>query len=89
MGKVVLVLDKMPESCYLGCPLQSEHVCGMKNETVSDFLGEKERPKWCPLKPIPEKINNLSVRNDKNASRANGFMDGFNACIDEIKKLTI
>lgn len=41
-----------------------------------------KKPDWCPIKPVPEK------KNVKKASTFTdlGFIEGWNACIDEILK---
>ena len=74
MKKVYIVLDE-PESCsecqfyvdYLSCFL--EHVS----------IGYDEKPKNCPLKPLPE-----TLPEDCNTIFFTGFNSGWNACIDRI-----
>ena len=74
ISKAILVLD-MPESCG-DCPLQTEYDtlrCVVNNEIVT----MDARPDWCPLKPVPEKVDipYLTI-----------WDAGWNACIDEILK---
>ena len=79
MSKAVLVLD-MPSSCD-ECPLLLVgRYCKEKeapNAAVDSKLN-KNKPDWCPLKPMPEKANHPDLcdggRYDK----------GYNACIDEL-----
>ena len=87
MSKAILVID-IP-SCCGECPIcaswQSsafsirEYWCtAMDNKDVEPA----GKPDWCPLKPLPNK------RKEKYAAdvglRDSGFIDGWNACIDEI-----
>lgn len=77
MSKAVLVID-MPEKCekcrfYLNSP-SVKHLCYIKQQAF-----DEERPKWCPLKPMPEE------------KECNGLLDfddsvayGFNQCLDKI-----
>lgn len=74
MSKAILVMD-MPESCakcrfywsYCQC-------CYRKTLDIS------KKPKFCPLKPVPEKLYVDELPFD------DGFNVGWNACIDEILK---
>lgn len=85
MDKVVLVLD-MPEKCE-DCDIcaswQSsslsvrEYWCPVMDNNEVDPL---EKPRWCPLKEIPEK----DTRGDLLDEYYDGFTDGWNACVDEI-----
>ena len=82
MSKAVLVMD-MPQrcaDCQLRCSIEvNEPFCygTMQNVTEEEYY--KEKPSWCPLKPIPEK---------KGQSESVTFIynNGWNACIDEILK---
>ena len=60
MSKAVLIMD-MPDSC-MGCNFL---YCDAENNTESCQAIEKERivdlekedkPDWCPLRPMPEKV---------------------------------
>lgn len=87
MDKAILVID-MPDKCWK-CPICAsyqtsafsirEYWCtANENEDVDP----DKKPDWCPLKCVPKK------RKEKYASdvgdRDCGFIDGWNACIDEI-----
>ena len=77
MGKAVLVMD-MPDSCYK-CPFGND-------DAECDVIGrpfnqKKEKPDWCPLRPMPEKLkNHYSIDNILQL----GEKAGWNACIDAI-----
>ena len=66
-----MIIIDTPNSCVT-CPLShynamySEHQCQGKDyyETINDFdwqrkqVGGKDlKPDWCPLKPVPDRIN--------------------------------
>ena len=85
MSKSVLVIDT-PEkgciSCLIGqdhsnmletcisCPITSRCTIDKETETI---------PSWCPLKPLPEKIE-MSA----GFTYWNGMADGWDACINAI-----
>ena len=87
MNKAVLVID-MPKCCN-ECPICAsyaesafsprEYWCVASDNKDVD---PDDKPRWCPLKLIPKK------RKEKYAAdigdRDCGFIDGWNACIDEI-----
>lgn len=84
MSKAVLVMD-MPESCekcrfHLNYP-KVKHYCYIKQEAF-----EEEKPKWCPLRELPEKKERLVATNDYDGGYSHGFTHGYNACIDELLK---
>ncbi len=96
MSKVFAVFDE-PVSCDY-CPFFNGEFwkCRYANRYLDE---EKEDPDfkqdWCPLKPVPEKINipdwddNIKAEN-KNAQEVGMYMydrghyRGYNICIDEI-----
>lgn len=78
MSKAILVMD-MPEDCE-DCPLFEEkvynpHNCKAKRKNVDKYTYYKNKPDWCPLRPMPEKKQNACTH---------GFAGGWNACIDAI-----
>jgi len=94
--KYVLIVEN-DDTCYL-CPLCNvefgwlgdikKGVCRRTYDDVTVYLdGVSGRPKWCPLKPMLEKLQFQEPFNDDYtvswASRL-GFVDGWNACLDEI-----
>lgn len=86
MAKAVLVMD-MPECCVDCCCGYFERyakelnlVCGATGEDANNV----EKPDWCPLRELPEKIPELkSGYKDLNTSIRRV---GWNACLDEILK---
>lgn len=75
MSKAVLVID-MPEKCawcQLGRLFGTE---GAAECTDTNRVNRncESVPDWCPLRPMPEKMNCIPGE----------FEDGWNACIDEI-----
>ncbi len=84
MAKAVLVMD-MPESCF-GCNLchiddwEDRATC-QAYETAKEVDSDTfEKPEWCPLRKLPEKVNHPDYCD-------NGRFDkGWNACLDEILK---
>ena len=92
MSKSVLVIDT-PENCIscsisrdcsdiLGtcafCPITGKCVFGKDAEMI---------PKWCPLKPLPEKMKVTGLYNGeyfKAGGKPPSYKIGWNKCIDEI-----
>ena len=93
MSKAILVID-MPERCddcnmcyYSDGKVQ---LCYWKDKVI-----DQDKPNWCPLNPLPEKINippydnNIKAKTD-NAFEVGAYMydrghdRGYNICIDEI-----
>ena len=79
MAKAVLVMD-MPEQVCQKCTLcyeteDDEYLCCAVGKLVPD--GEK--PDWCPLRELPEKMKTGTGWYGENM-----FRSGFNACLDAI-----
>lgn len=83
MDKAILVID-MPSCCY-ECPLceslevlpsVEEYYCTVENNDVD----RRNKPNWCPLKPMPKK----KLPYITSSNHLIGFGEGYNACIDEI-----
>ena len=83
--KYVLIVEN-DDTCYL-CPLCDvefgwlgdikKGICRVNGEDVTVYLdGVSGRPKWCPLKPLPHKLQADWY--------TDGYKEGFNACLDEI-----
>ena len=85
MGKAILVID-MPKSCE-ECPIcaswQSsafsirEYWC-----TAFDNIDvyPDDKPRWCPLKPAPEK----SLTGNSDYYQWGDWEDGWNSCVDSL-----
>lgn len=78
--KAILVID-MSKKCD-DCPLMFENDCGITQTHMQLKYGELYYPKpsWCPLKPLPNKIE-LGYPCEKYDE---GYSDGWNDCIDDI-----
>ena len=80
--KAVLVID-MPKDCW-DCHLVDEwencNAIKMTSERygVSVKQYDKERASWCPLRPLPHKLQADWY--------TDGYKEGFNACLEEIEK---
>lgn len=100
MSKAILVID-MP-SCCNECPICAsyaesafsirEYWCTASDNTDVDPY---DKPKWCPLKPVPEKIDVPDFDDTVKAESENAFevgmymydrghYRGYNLCIDKI-----
>lgn len=87
MSKAILVID-MPKSCEECsiCASWQSSAFSIREYWCTAFdnidVYPDDKPRWCPLKSLPNK------RKEKYAAdvglRDSGFIDGWNACIDEI-----
>lgn len=86
----ILVID-LPKSCYK-CPMMFDDGngiwCGAERDKDGDmhmrvhyYCGENGRASWCPLRPLPQKTYAEFPDPYKY-----GFADGWNRCLEEIKK---
>ena len=86
MAKAVLVMD-MPKTCkdcsckYFSYKDYALYDCAITGKTVPIDGGRYgEKPYWCPLRELPEKVNHPDYCD-------NGRFDkGWNACLDKILK---
>ena len=83
--KAILVID-MPIDCY-DCP------CYYEDKDRCEVLIKKagaddEKPSWCPLKAMPEKINEKAIDFVPRGywSPDDYEAKGWNDCIEEIEK---
>lgn len=80
MSKCILVMD-IPKSC-LDCPCRGfADICNLKNK---DCKYNAKRPKWCPLKPIPQKIGVDEAINMPRNGNIVDVINSYNACIAKI-----
>lgn len=86
MSKGIIVVD-VPGSCakcfYKSQVFDIHYVCMVSpnGEGAHRLIHSMSaRPNWCPIKPIPEKIESDS----RNAHEDFDYVCGWNACIDEI-----
>lgn len=86
MDKAILVID-MPSSCDECCLRHHmtdnlpEDWCGVNEKGVVPEA--KNRPAWCPLKSIPDKMYEGGTWT-VDGYVEDGFHSGWNACIEEI-----
>lgn len=83
MSKSVLVIDT-PENCDK-CKIRAINLawCNISRKSTSHHpsgkpMDERNRPDWCPIKPLPEK------KDFWEEEHGGKFSEGWNACIDEI-----
>lgn len=102
MSKAILVVD-MPKCCNecslmfkdeysYWCPVQCDE---NKTDLYENYIKIKQKPNWCPLKPLPEKIDVPAYDDNIKAFSENAFevgsymydrghYRGYNMCIDKI-----
>lgn len=83
MSKVIIVIDT-PEDC-IDCPCcnctEHDTYCGMTNMYLEfNLVDGYVKPNWCPLKPIPDKIEHSIYDYDTDT----GYTCGWNDCIDNL-----
>lgn len=74
--KAILIVD-IPKNC-----IQCEITC-QENYIRGGSESYKERPSWCPLKPMPEPIKQHAIEGD---DVTEAYIDAWNACLEEIEK---
>ena len=81
--KAVLVIDKMPKSCA-DCRLKRGLFCGESGNSLHDYIHYNDKPSdkpdWCPLKPIPKKMEESWMETPNDCD----YRMGWNDCLDEI-----
>lgn len=81
MSKAILVIN-MPERCYdcKFCYYSDGRVpiCQWENMPIDE--PKKIKPNWCPLQPPPERETYFLGM----SSYSEGYVDGWNDCIDDI-----
>ena len=95
MSKTVLIVDKIDNClecpmCYKSDSLslgnfeyKQLYSCKCIPEDVEDVYLDnilKEKPSWCPLKEVPQKMA------EENRWFSKDYAEGFIACVDEILK---
>lgn len=85
MSKSVLVIDT-PVNCEW-CTVRGGSFychCKLNHRNIEDI---KKKPDWCPLKPLPEKMEMIGKYNQEyfqKSGKMPSYKVGWNACIDEI-----
>ena len=79
--KAIFVID-MPKSCW-ACPLwdKSDYAdgCEAVGRKTHDIDHGTEREVWCPLKPLPQKMEEDTIE-----SMMDDYSIGWNDCLKEI-----
>lgn len=75
--KAILVVD-MPKGCC-----ECNVAIDLCHGTIPSQEWYDKRPSWCPLRPIPEKMDVEKTRNLYGDEQANCAI-GYNVCVDEI-----
>ena len=80
MTKGIIVVDT-PESCEM-CEFMAYNQYGDRFCVVNNYddIIEDGKPYWCPIQPLPEKIN---YKNRYEMAKEL-IAEGWNACIDKI-----
>lgn len=85
MSKSVLVIDT-PGSC-MGCNFficdgdTNMDSCKARETARSVDLEKYDKPDWCPLKPLPEK---MTIPRGARNTDVLDYACGYNACINDI-----
>lgn len=85
MAKAVLVMDEMPEDCTM-CKFwnSKDDECYATGVEELSLNSEEAKPDWCPLRELPEKIQEL--KSGYESIDRTLHREGWNACLDEILK---
>lgn len=87
MSKAILVMDNMPDKCgeceCLYCDYDDPHlnlICAV----VGDNVSGSDKPDWCPLREMPEKLPLQGDVSDLQKMLEEMRRASWNACIDAI-----
>ena len=67
-----------------GMSFPEDMICGITEESIFQYKPHNingKKPEWCPIKEIPERIDEHNTHYDSDYYRA----EGWNACLDEIE----
>ena len=82
MSKAILVMD-MPKSCS-ECRLVFLEQCFVNTHPAHIVQDVNAKPKWCPLREVPQKIGINEAAEMKRFGCIADIINSYNACIDEI-----
>lgn len=90
MSKSILVIDT-PENC-IECHFFAKRLCGngrcTLNQDISNVIPDRCKPDWCPIRDLPRKTSiGIEVCIGNKTECVKSYVDGYNACIDEILKV--
>ena len=87
MSKAILVMDNMPAKCgeceCSYCDYDDPHlnlICAV----VGDNVSGSDKPDWCPLREMPEKLPLQGDVSDLQKMLEEMRRESWNACIDAI-----
>ena len=73
-----IIITNYPSGC-MNCNKNMLDICGIERMSVQPWARkEKTKPRWCPIKPLPEK------KTDSIIAYKYPYEKGYNTCIDEI-----
>lgn len=96
-SKGIIAVD-IPETCLdckFCCEIHEgvEACCGISDETSNKGLCRtievsycNEKPEWCPIREVPQKKEKKPINDYLFGQLGYAFMQGWNACVDEILK---
>ena len=80
--KAILILNEMPKQCddcdFCQGGYLLSYLCGLTGEEFEFINGERKG--FCPLKPLPDKIDQGYPCDTYDI----GYSDGWDACLEEI-----
>lgn len=85
MVKGIIVVDDIPVICaecdFASLKCSGKYLwCNIKKEFCNS-----SKPDWCPVKQIPERLEELKCPHSMSDYQRKGFSRGWNACLDEIE----
>lgn len=83
--KGIIVVD-IPENCISCNMLTDECECLAMDISSVDVDAAKEKPDWCPIKQMTEKMEKIRKSNCIGDVRKNWYSAGWNDCIETILK---
>lgn len=83
--KGIIVVD-IPETCGKCIAFKEWSGVCLASDHEYDMMDEGKKPEWCPIKPVPDKVSEIDELIFVPSRYAEGYMDGWNDCIDKILK---
>ena len=81
-----IIVTTMPASCgecacWIGAGESDKgNICCLTEAGVKEYVAKETKPDWCPIKPLPEKMDYQT----RHGLLQEQIMVGWNMCIDEI-----
>lgn len=90
--KGIIVVD-IPEKCkvcrfyYAAREMHTgKYAGGCRIISTMMVRDTEKKPDWCPINPVPDKVSEIDELMFVPSRYADGYMDGWNDCIDKILK---